>query len=106
MEAERIVDEPQGESEERRALRVLLGGRILRKRRMRRLLLAHLLRQEGEAEDDETEAEDDETEGEEGDDQQTLRMLIGGRALRGRKRRLALAHLLREGDEAEEEDDE
>ena len=45
MEAERIVDEPEGESEERRALRLLLGGKMLRKRRLRRLLLAHLLRQ-------------------------------------------------------------
>ena len=44
MEAEKIIDEQEGEGEERRALRLLLGGKLLRKRRMRRLLLAGLLR--------------------------------------------------------------
>ena len=42
MEAEKIIDEQEGEGEERRALRLLLGGKLLRKRRMRRLLLANL----------------------------------------------------------------
>jgi hypothetical protein len=55
MEPESILDEPEGESEERRALRLLFGGRMLRRRRMRRLLLAHLLRQGDDIEDDEME---------------------------------------------------
>ena len=98
MEAERIMDVPEGENEEKRALRILLGGRLLRKRRIRRLLLVHLLRQGDEIGDsDSDEGEDDE--------RQTLRMLIGGRAIRSRKLgRLALAHLLREGDEDGEDD--
>ena len=45
MEPETIVDEPEVEDEERRALRLLLGGRMLRRRKLRRLVLAHLLRE-------------------------------------------------------------
>ena len=88
--AERIVDEPEGESEERRALRLLLGGRMLRRRKLGRLALARLLREGDEGEDDEMEED-------EGEERRALRLLLGGRMMRGRKlRRLALAHLLRE----------
>ena len=52
MEIEKIVDEAEGTDEERRALRVLLGGKMLRKKRMRRLLMAHLLQQGDEIEND------------------------------------------------------
>jgi hypothetical protein len=98
MEAERIVDEPEGESEERRAVKALLGGRMFRKRRMRRLLLTHLLRQGDEIE--ENEGDDEES-----DDRQVLRMLIGGRAMRrGKLRRLALTQFLRERDDDEGEE--
>src|SRR5687768_6985343 len=97
MEDEKIVDEPKVENEERRALRTLLGGRMLRKRRTRRLMLAYLLSHGDDAEDNEV--EDDAP-----DDQQILRILIGGRALRGNKmKKLALAKLLRAGDEDEDE---
>jgi hypothetical protein len=60
---------------------------------VRRLALAHLLRDEDEGEDDDA-IYDDEGEG---DERRALRALIGGRGLRRRRlRRLALAHLLRE----------
>src|SRR5262245_29850378 len=101
METERLLDEPESGSEESRAIRALFGGRIMRKRRMRRLLLTHLLRQGDESEDDEFEDEEG------GDERETLRALIGGRAIRRNKlRRLALAHLLREGGDEGEEDEE
>jgi hypothetical protein len=45
MEPETIVDEPEVENEERRALRLLVGGQILRRRKLRRIVLAHLLRE-------------------------------------------------------------
>ena len=45
MEPETIVDEPEVENEERQALRLLLGGRMLRGRKLRRLALAYLLRE-------------------------------------------------------------
>ena len=92
MDPENIVDEPETGDEERRAIRLLLGGRTLRRRKLRRLALAHLLNEGGEG------AEDDEMEEDEGgEEQRAIRMLLGGRTLRRRKlRRLALAHLLRE----------
>ena len=55
MEREPILDELDGDGEERRGLRLLLGGRMQRRRRLRRLLLAHLLRER----DDDEEADDD-----------------------------------------------
>jgi hypothetical protein len=90
VETESILDEPEVENEERQALRLLLGGRMLRGRKLRRLALAYLLGEGDEAEDDNMEEEG-------GEERRALRMLIGGRRLRGRKlRRLVLAHLLRE----------
>ena len=82
METETSVDEPEVEGEERRALRMLLGGRMLRGRKLRRLALAYLLREGDEAEDDDM--EEDEGGGEE---RRALRLLLGGRMLRGRKLR-------------------
>ena len=91
MEPETIVDEPEVENEERQALRLLLGGRMLRGRKLRRLALAYLLRGGDEGEEDDMEEEEG------GEERRALRMLIGGRTLRGRKlRRLVLSHLLRE----------
>jgi hypothetical protein len=91
METESILDEPEVENEERQALRLLLGGRMLRGRKLRRLALAYLLGEGDEAEDNNMEEEEG------GEERRALRMLIGGRRLRGRKlRRLVLAHLLRE----------
>jgi hypothetical protein len=67
---------------------------MLRRRRLRRLLLAHLIR-EGREGDEVEEGEGEEEGG--GDERQIVRLLLGGRMLRRRKlRRLALAHLLQE----------
>ena len=91
MERETILDEPEVEGEERRALRLLLGGRKLRGRKLGRIALAKLLREGDEAEDDEMEEEEG------GEERRALRVLLGGRKLRrGKLRRLVLAHLLKE----------
>ena len=45
MEAESAVDEPEIEDEDRQVLKMLLGGRMLRRRKLRRMALAHLLRE-------------------------------------------------------------
>src|SRR6516162_5518341 len=100
-ERESILNESEGDGEERRALRLLLGGRAVRRGRLRRLALAHVLRERDEDDDDEA---DDDGEGG-GEERRRLRLLIGGRMLRRRRlRRLVLAHLLRERDE--DDDDE
>lgn len=108
-EEESEGDEASGEEDsqkDRRLVRLLIGSRILRHGRVRRTLLAHLLRERGEAEDEEEDGEDEFAEG--GDeDRHLLRLLIGSRILRRRRaRRMLLAHLLRDRDEAEGEEDE
>jgi hypothetical protein len=103
METENITNETEAGGEDRRALRMLLVGRTMRARKMRRLALTYLLREGNEAEDDDTEGDEEEGGGEE---RQALRMLIGGRTFKRRKlRRLALAHLLREGNETEDDEE-
>src|SRR5215831_8877001 len=85
--------------------RLAVGGRGLRRRRLSRALLARLI-------GDRYEAEDEDFEGEEGeeDGRRIVRLLIGSRLLRRRRlRNLLLAHLLRargEGDEEEYEGEE
>jgi hypothetical protein len=89
-------EEGEGGGDERQIVRLLVGGRMLRRRRLRKLVLAHLLRERGEEGYEGDEGEDEEGEGG-GDERQIVRLLVGGRMLRRRKlRRLALAHILRE----------
>ena len=91
-ERESILNESEGDGEERRALRLLLGGRAVRRGRLRRLALAHLLREGGE----DGEEADDDGEGD-GEERRLLRLLLGGRMLRRRRtRRMGLASLLRD----------
>ena len=62
MEAETNIDEHETEGEDRRVLKMLLGGRGMRRSKLRRLALAHLLHEgrEGyENEEDETEEHHD-----------------------------------------------
>src|SRR5215469_484981 len=86
-------DDIRGEEwseEERRLLRALIGGDMLRLRRMRRLMLSHLLRDgvEGDEEDEE-EAEESGDE-----DRRLFRLLVATGILRRRGlRRLLVAHL-------------
>ena len=51
MEKETAIHEPEAEGEDREVLRVLLGGRGLRRRKLRRLMLANLLREGNEPEE-------------------------------------------------------
>ena len=84
----------------RRLIRLLIGSRILRRRRARRMLLAHLLHERGEAEEGEDEGEDEFAEG--GDRESRLMKLLVGHGVRQRRRarRMLVAHLLREREEA------
>jgi hypothetical protein len=92
---EGVETEHEGEQggDESRLVRLLVGGRI-RRRRLRRLLLAHILHDRMEDRGEEGE------EGEEGgtdEERRLVRMLIGTSMMRRRRlRRLILAHLLRE----------
>ena len=68
----------------------------------RRMLVAHLLKEHGEAEDEDY--EDDDEPGADGadDEHRIMRLLIGSRVLRRKRaRRMLLTHLLRERSEEE-----
>jgi hypothetical protein len=90
---------------EQELVRLMLGGKMLRRHRLRQALLAHILREKGEEEGG-SEAEGFEDETESGTDEHKLaRLLIGKNIVRRRRlRALMLAHLLREKREAAEED--
>ena len=96
------VGEEESGDEDRKLLRLVLGSRILRKRRVRRALIAKLLRDRsggGETEDDYDDGEDEDVE--EGPDleRQLARLLVGGRVVRRRRtRKAALARFLRNRD--------
>jgi hypothetical protein len=82
-------------------LRLAIGGRKVRRRRLSRALLARLIGQRLESGDEEDEGEEGSSEDEE---RRIVRLLIGSRLLRRRRlRNLVLAHLLRERSEAEDE---
>jgi hypothetical protein len=95
----------EGEGKERQLIRLLVGSRIMRRNRVRRALLAHLLSERGEADDEDTDDETADAEEGEGGERKLVRLLIGSRILRRRRvRRALLAHLVRERGEAEDED--
>jgi hypothetical protein len=98
-------DDEEGDEEGHRILRLLIARGVLRQRRVRRLLIAHLL---GERHDAEMDDEDDDGEdiGEDGDDhRQIVRLLIASRLLRRRRFRNALlGRLLRERRDADDDD--
>jgi hypothetical protein len=91
-----------------RVVRLLVGGRIAKNRRLRRLLLAHLLKER--MEDGEQDAEDiDSDEGDENTERERklVKLLVAGGLARHRQlRRMLLAHLLKERMEGAEDDDE
>jgi hypothetical protein len=92
----------ESEDKERRLLRLLIGSRMLRRRRVRRALIAHLLSERGEAGEEEGDEDEGELAEEGGDKERRLmRMLAGGRVQRSKRARRALmAYLLREKEEA------
>jgi hypothetical protein len=85
-------------------VRLMLGGKMLHRQRLRHALLAHILHERGE-EESESEGEGIEDESESGTDERKLaRLLIGSNIVRRRRlRALMLGHLLREKREAAEE---
>src|SRR5215471_11192039 len=90
-------------SETEELARLAFGARGMRRRRLSRALLARLIGDRYETEDEDFEG------GEEGEGEQEgrriVRLLIGSRLLRKRRlRNLLLAHLLRERGEAEDEE--
>jgi hypothetical protein len=86
----------EGSDRERQFLRLVMGSRILRRRRVRRALLAKLIRERGAAG-----GESDEYDEDEGDDdgpdleRQVSRLLVGGQMVKRRRARRALVHFLR-----------
>ena len=96
-------EEETGEEggDEHEIVRALIASRLLRRRRVRRALLVHLLRSKGEFETEGDEGDEDTGEDYGGEESEVVRALIGSRILRRRRvRRVLLAHLLREKAEA------
>jgi hypothetical protein len=88
----------EGTDRERKFLRLLVASRILRKRRVRRALLAKLLKERGSGESEEEFDVDEDDDVEEGPDleRQVARLLVGGRVVRRRRaRKAALLRFLR-----------
>lgn len=97
FEDEDIESEDEGGEDDRDVARLLIGSRMLRRRRVRRVLLAHLIKQRGEAEDIEGGDSDEDFEDDEGGDgdRKFAKLVIGSRILRRRRvRRAVLAKLL------------
>jgi hypothetical protein len=108
-ESEGDEEEDTGEEtggEGRELVRALIASKILRRRKVRRAILIHLLKAKAETEfegSDETESEGDEETGDEGggEEREIVRALIASKMLRRRRvRRALLTHLLREKEEA------
>jgi len=97
-EGEEGFGEEEGAGGEHKLARVLIASGILRRRRVRRAVLAHLLRERSEAEDEGDEGEEGFGEEEGGSGEHKLaRLLIASGILRKRRvRRVLLGHLLRE----------
>ena len=89
-------DEEDGGDREGKFVRMVIGSRVLRRRRVRRAVLAHLLKERADA--GEESDEDDETIGDGPDlEREVARLLVGGRAIKRRRMRGALARSLRNG---------
>src|SRR5206468_7503198 len=91
----------EGSDDDHKLVRFVLGARMARRAKLRRLIVAKLLSQRGE-DDDEGEEFDDES----SDDHRLVRFLLARKMGRGRKlRRAVLAKLLSErgGDDGDEE---
>jgi len=105
------ADDEEGGDEEHRLLKLLIARGLLRRARIRRLLLAHLVREKrgatDEFEDEGEEVDDDVDEGEEGGDHRKfLRLIVGSGILRRRRiRNVLIAKLLKERAEAGSEDE-
>jgi len=97
----------EGSDTERRLIKLLIGSRMLKRRRLRRMLIAHLLREKAESgEEDEGEEAEGEESGQDGE-HRLLKLLIASRWLRRRRvRRALIAHLVRERSGAEEDEGE
>ena len=94
MSSTKDSDAETGGLDEGRLVRMLVGGKALQRRRLRRLVLAHLLRERGESEDDD-EGLGEDVAGE--DDHRLAKLLLaGGIVRRKRIRRALLAHLIQE----------
>jgi hypothetical protein len=90
----------EGGGDEQEIVRALIASRVLRRRRVRRALLARLLRGDSGFDAEGDEGGYDVDEGED-DDRELARALIGSRMLRHRRaRRAILAHLLSERQES------
>ena len=97
------ADEETGD-DDNRLVRAVIGSRILRRRRARKLVLAHLLRERASGEEGEVDDWMGEDEGE--DDNRLVKALIASRVLRRRRaRKLLLAAIARHRAESAEDED-
>lgn len=95
----------EGDDEERQLIQALVGTRLLRRRKLRKLLKAKLVAERGETDEYDEDVEDTEETGE--NDRELARLLIGSRLLKRRRvRRALLAAAVRERAAASEGDDE
>ena len=102
-------EETEGDTTERTLVRLLVGGRAIRRQRLRRALVAYVLSGKGSIGEEEPD-EDEGTYAEEGINEKTLARYLLGRGIvkRQRLRRALVAKLLgsrAEASEEEEEDD-
>ena len=102
----------EGDDDDRTLVRAIVGSRVLKRRRLRRLLMAHIIRERneaGEGAEEDYEDADEDTDEEEGvDDRRLGKLLLASRMLRRRRvRRALLAHAIRahQAEEGEETDD-
>ncbi len=99
-------DSGEGTEDEQELGRLLIGSRMLRRRRVRRALLAALVRERAGADDSDEGTDDSEEDG--GDREgKFIRLVIGSGVLRRRRvRRALLAHLVKDRGEASFDSDE
>jgi hypothetical protein len=62
-EGEEAVGEEEGGDREHKIARLLIGSGVLRRRHLRNLLLAHLLRERGETKEEDEEGDEEQSEG-------------------------------------------
>ena len=101
----------EGGENDNEFIRLLIGHKMLRRRRVRRALLAYLIKQRSEPDEDVDVGEDEFEGGEDGSEGKFVRMVVGSRLLRRRRvRRALIAHLLKqkaeEGEGFEDEEEE
>jgi hypothetical protein len=100
-ESDEEGEEEGGGGDDRELVRALIASKMLRRRKVRRALLAHLLRSKAESMSEGDEGEEDYSDEGGREDRELLRAVIASKMLRRRRvRKALLTHLLGEKEEA------